>query len=213
MLCLGWGSANATPFYMLTEGDPGTSGAARLRTFDSLADLMALNQASSTLIGSDIGGTAVSIGGLTYDGDRYLMITEGDPGTSGNAWLRTFDTLADLMALNQASATLIGSDIGGSAVSIAGLAFDGDDYLMLTEGDPGTSGAARLRTFDTLADLMALNQASSTLIGSDIGGSAVSIRGLTTAFEPSGTIPEPAPVTLLIMGLIGLAFARRKRST
>ena len=156
MLCLGWGSANATPFYMLTEGDPGTSGAARLRTFDSLADLMALNQASSTLIGSDIGGTAVSIGGLTYDGDRYLMITEGDPGTSGNAWLRTFDTLADLMALNQAS---------------------------------------------------------STLIGSDIGGSAVSIRGLTTAFEPSGTIPEPAPVTLLIMGLIGLAFARRKRST
>jgi hypothetical protein len=57
--------ASATPFHILTEGDPGGSGNVRIRSFNSLSDLISLNQASTTLLGSNLGGTGVSIGGFT----------------------------------------------------------------------------------------------------------------------------------------------------
>jgi len=118
--------ASALPFHILTEGDPGTSGNVRIRTFNSLADLLVLNQDSTTLLGSNLGGTGVSIGGFTFDGSQYHILTEGDPGGNGNFRIRSFNSLADLLVLNQASTTLLGSNLGGTGVSIGGLAADFD---------------------------------------------------------------------------------------
>ncbi|MDX1440633.1 MAG: hypothetical protein R3284_12095 [Rubricoccaceae bacterium] len=113
--------AFATPFHVLTEGDPGTSGNVRIRSFNSLADLISLNQSSTSLLGSNLGGTGVSIGGFTYDGNQYHVLTEGDPGGSGNVRIRSFNSLADLISLNQASTSLLGSNLGGTGVSIGGF--------------------------------------------------------------------------------------------
>jgi len=205
--------ASAVPFHVLTEGDPGTSGNVRIRSYSSLSDLISLNQASTSLLGSNLGGTGVSIGGFTYDGNQYHILTEGDPGGSGNVRIRSFNSLSDLLVLNQASTTLLGSNLGGTGVSIGGFTYDGSQYHILTEGDPGGSGNVRIRSFNSLSDLLVLNQASTTLLGSNLGGTGISIGGFT-AVPSFVAVPLPATVWIFLTSLGGLGlfdWLRRRR--
>jgi hypothetical protein len=114
-------SFDGTCYHLITESDPGGLGNVFLRSFDTLADLALLNQSSVQLMGTKPFGSGVSIGGVTFDGTRYHLITESDPGGLGNVFLRSFDSLADLAQLTQSSVQLMGTNPFGSGVSIGGL--------------------------------------------------------------------------------------------
>lgn len=212
-------SYDGNKYYTITESDPGVpTGNQFLREYDSLADLRALNQSSVAQLGPHAFGTGVSFRGLAYNGSQYLVITESDPGVpTGNQFLRFYDTLADLKALNQSSIVQLGSHAFGTGVSFAGLTFDGTKYHVITESDPGVpTGNQFLRTYDTLADLMALNQSSITQLGPHAFGTGVSFGGLMAMPQkpPIGAIPLPTtlPLTsgaLLILG--GLGHYRRRQ--
>ena len=195
-------------YLMITEPDPGVGGPTFIRQFETLSDLYNLNQTDISQAFFDIGGSGVSIGGLTYDGERYLMITEPDPGVGGAGFIRIFDTLADLMTLNQTGISPAFSDPGGSGVSIAGLAFYDGTYFMVTEPDPGVGGPGFIREFDSLTDLLNLNQTGLSPPFFDPAGSGVSIGGLTADFVAS--LPEPGSLALFGVGLTGLGLAARR---
>jgi hypothetical protein len=198
-------------FLMLVEADPGLSGIF-LREFSTLNDVKSANPSNVTFLGSSIGGSGVSIGGLSWNGDKIFMATESDPGGLGNVFLREFNSLGDLRSLNQTGVTHIGTNIGGTGVSVTGLDYDGDDWYMTTESDPGGLGNVFLRTFDTLADLKSLNQQSAPLIGTNIGGTGVSTHALMSFSEPIvplTPVPLPPSLPLLAFGLFGLGLLRR----
>ena len=195
-------------YIMITEPDPGVGGPTFIRQFATLADLYNLNQTGISQAFFDIGGSGVSIGGLTYDGERYLLVTEPDPGVGGAGFIRIFDTLTDLMTLNQTGISPAFSDPGGSGVSIGGLAFFDGTYFLLTEPDPGVGGPGFIREFDTLTDLLNLSQTGLSPAFFDPAGSGVSIGGLTADF--SASLPEPGTLTLFAVGLVGLGLVARR---
>jgi len=143
----------------------------------------------------------------------FHMINEADPDASfEEVRIRSFDTLADLKALNQSFTSVLGNNIGGSAISVAGLAFDGSQFHMITEGDPDASfEEVRIRSFDSLADLKALNQSSTSVLGPNIGGSAISVRALVFQADDEFTVSEPATFAVFAAGLVGIGFARRRQ--
>lgn len=202
-------------FLMILEGDPGHGGVSLLE-FWTLDDMVAGTPFDFTFLGDSIGGSGVSVGGLTYSEGKVYVVTESDPGGLGNVFLRGYNSLADLKSLTQSSATLIGTDIGGTAVSVTGLDTDGDDWYLVTESDPGGLGNVFLRTYDTLADLSTLTpKFSASLIGTNIGGTGVSTRALMSVPDPVPD-PDPAPIPLpgslpvLSAGLLAFCWLRRR---
>ena len=180
-------------FMMIVEADPGGIGV-NLLEFWTLADMVAANPF------------------LTYSAGKAYLLTESDPGGLGNVYLREYNSLADLRSLTQFSATLIGTDIGGTGVSVTGLDTDGDDWFLTTESDPGGLGNVFLRTYDTLADLKTLTpKVSASLIGTDIGGTAVSTRALMSEPELApAPVPLPGSVPMLSAGLLAFWCLRRR---
>ncbi len=207
VLCVFASSVHGLPLHMITESDPGGLGNSILRTYDTFADLDTGNQSSANIMGTNPFGSGVSIGGLTFDGSRYLMITESDPGGIGNLFIRSYDTLNDLRTLNQSSVDSLGISQNpfGSGVSVGGITFDGSQYHMITESDPGGIGNLFLRSYDSYADLIALNQSTVRSIGTgqNIFGSAVSVGGLTYDGSSYYMVTESDP------GGIGNLFVRR----
>lgn len=201
-------------FVMITEGDPGHGGVSLLE-FSTLDDMVTATPFDFTFLADSIGGSGVSVGGLTYNEGKYYLITESDPGGLGNVFLREFNSLADLKSLNQASATLIGTNIGGTGVSVTGLDTDGDDWYITTESDPGGLGNVFLRTYDTLADLKTLNpKFSASLIGTNIGGTGVSTRALMSVpdVDPVPPVPLPGSLPVIMAGLLVTCAVRPWRA-
>ena len=139
----------------------------------------------------------------------YHLLTETDPGQiTNNLVLSQFDTLTDLINFTPAGTSGLASLPG--AVSAAGLAFDGNQYLLLTETDPGQiTNNLVLSQFDTLTDLINLTPAGTSGLPSLPG--AVSARGLV--YVPDSTVPEPATIMLYATGLAGLGIAGRGKTT
>ena len=165
--------ANAGPMYLqLTESDPGGPNDVMLSTYDSLVDMVNFNAASTF----SLSGLAsnVSVRGLAFDGDQYVLWTESDPGGANVIELTTYNSFADLVSLNAASSFTPGGP--PSAVSVSGLAYDGNQYLLWTESDPGGLNNIVLNVYDSLTDLANLNSAGSFFPGGP--PSAVSVRGL-----------------------------------
>jgi hypothetical protein len=93
----------ATPiFHAVYETDPGNpANAVALASYDSLADLLALNESSITPLSFD---PTVSMSGLAYDGSQFHAVYETDPGNPANAVaLASYDSLADLLAMSRPS--------------------------------------------------------------------------------------------------------------
>lgn len=200
-------------FLMIVEADPGGVGVSLLE-FWTLADMTAANPFQTTYLGDDIGGSGVSVGGLTYSNGTYYVVTEPDPSPfDDNVFLREFTSLSNLRSLTQGAVSLLGTEIGGTGVSVTGLDTDGDDWFLVTEPDPGPfDDDVFLRTFDTLADLKSLTQKSVPLIGTDIGGTAVSTRALMSVPDLS-VIPLPASLFSLLGAFATLGLLRRRRSS
>jgi hypothetical protein len=83
---------------------------------------------------------------------------------------------------------------------------------MINEADPDASfEEVRIRSFDSLADLKALNQSSTSVLGPNIGGSAISVRALVFQADDEFTVSEPATFAVFAVGLVGIGFARRRQ--
>jgi len=135
------------------------------------------------------------------------LITESDPGGPNNVVLSSYDSLSDLVNLAPTST----SPIFGfpSAVSISGLAFDGTQYHIITESDPGGPNNVVLSSYDSLSDLVNLAPTST----SPIFGfpSAVSISGLLSITTPMNSVPEPPSLLLVLLaGLTVLMMVRTR---
>ena len=137
----------------------------------------------------------------------YFAITESDPGGLNNVNFVGFDSLADLTALNVSSQT---SWNLASGISISGLAFDGLQYHMITESDPGGLNNVNFVSFDSLADLTALNVSSQTSWNL---ASGVSFSALAFSPPPSVSVevPEPSTIWLFTLGVAALVRNRVRR--
>jgi acyl-CoA-binding protein len=188
-------------YHALYESDPGGLNNVNLFSYDSLADLKALNASSSSFLNFASG---VSMSGLTFDGNQYHALFESDPGGLNNVNLFSYDSFADLKALNASSSSFLNF---ASGVSMSGLSFDGNQYHALFESDPGGLNNVNLFSYDSLADLKALNASSSSSLNF---ASGVSMSGLTFDNQYLVTIPEPNSLILLTLGL--LTAIRGKKS-
>ena len=207
---------DGSKYHALIEGDPGGLGNLVLGTFDTLTDLKNWNPSSSSFIGQNLFGTGTSVGGLAFDGSKFHALIEGDPGGLGNLVLGTFDTLTDLKNWNPSSSSFIGQNLFGTGTSVRGFEYDGSEYQVLIEGDPGGLGNLVLGSFDTLTDVKNWNVGSSSFIGQNLFGTGTSVGGFTVVTDPVSPppIPLPAPFVLMMTAMVFLGvFKQGARKT
>lgn len=205
---------DGTRFIVLLESDPGGLGNINLAYFDTFDDLINWNVSGSTFLGLNIWGSGVSAVSLAHDGSQYLLTLESDPGGLGNLNIARFDTFDDLRMFNVSGSNFLGQNIFGSGVSVAGLTFDGTEYLRLTESDPGGLGNVVLARYASYVDLVNSNVSGSNFLGQNPFGTGVSIRGLAYVDddEPPPPVAVPAPgAGWLLVSLLALLSADRLR--
>ena len=99
-----------------------------------------------------------SVGGLVFDGSRYqlLLETTTDSAAGKEVILATFSELGDLIANAVEVQNYSPLDIE-SDLSVGGLVFDGEKYILLLESDNDRAAGREiiLAIFSTAADLVA----------------------------------------------------------
>ncbi len=190
---------------------------------DTLGDLHQVDTttAALTLIGST--GLTTSSIGATSDGTLYAM---------------TFENPSNLYRLNPSTvaATLVGNT---GFASIGGINGDDSGNLYATTGtdqnfykvDP-TTGAGTLLGTATYGEVFALAFTDSTMFALNIAGEIHSVdlsNGMSSFVSNYDTnqagligaaarvarlqvIPEPTPLVLLTVGLLGLAVLKRRKA-
>jgi hypothetical protein len=201
---------DGSSYQLLLESDADAVGGDEifLATFNSFADLIDFNLSNSTFSQVNI-RSDFSVGGFSYDGSSYQLLLESDADAAGGdeIFLANFDTFADLIDFNLSSSTFSQVNIR-SDFSVGGFSYDGTAYQLLLESITDAAGGDEifLATFDTYADLVDFNLSNSTFSQVNIR-SDFSVGGYT--YEVA-RVPEPGTVALLVIGLFGLGFSKRK---
>lgn len=107
----------------------------------------------------------------------YTLFREADPGGTNTYSTSIYTDYTSLVNNNPFATDMAGGPYG-SGVSVGGLAWDGSQYVMLLESDPGGLGNINLARFDTYNDLRNINASGTNFVGQNIWGSGVSARGL-----------------------------------
>ena len=142
-----------------------------------------------------------------------LLESNANMGAGQEVFLVTYNSYADLISNNQASSTFSQLNINAS-YSVGGMAYDGSQFHVLLESNAnmGAGQEVFLITYNSYADLISNNQASSTFSQLNINAS-YSAGGLTALNTGNGgnVVSEPATMMLVLIGLSFLSvFIRRK---
>jgi cytosine/uracil/thiamine/allantoin permease len=189
-----------------------------LASFATLDDLFA----GVTSTPTDFTQIAISpdfqIAGLTWDGSAYrvLVETRADGTAPFEVFLASFTTLADLFA----GTTVAPTDFTQIAISpdyqIADLTWDGSAYRVMVEtrADGTAPFEVFLASFATLDDLFAgttgaLTDFTQIAISPDY--QIAGFSSVTTETSPPGSVPEPASLCLILVGLGAARFTMRRR--
>ncbi len=123
----------------------------------------------------------------------FHLLTESDPGGLENVDYASFNSVTDLLNFNPSNVGVVNVTLG-TAVSIAGLAFDGTQFHLLTESDPGGLNNVNYASFNSVTDLLNFNPSNVGVVNVTLG-TAVSIAGfahdgtqfhLLTESDPGG---------------------------
>jgi CHRD domain len=148
----------------------------------------------------------------------------GSPAT-GNAQV-TVNTLTNILTVNETFSGLIGGVASAAHIHCCGLVGVNEPVVVPFPGFP----AATSGTYNTSFDLTNTSTYVAAFVtangGTAAGAEAALIAGLTSDFAyvnihnamfPGGEIrgqlrtPEPATVSLVVIGVVGLVIARRTR--
>ncbi len=110
-------NAVAAPFVVLLESNANMDAGQEifLVTYNSYADLLSNNQASSTFSQLNI-NASYSVGGLTYDGSQFHVLLESNANMDAGqeVFLVSYNSYADLLSNNQASSAFSQLNINAS---------------------------------------------------------------------------------------------------
>jgi len=163
---------DGTQFHLMLETNTDADGGAEIFivSYNSFADLLADNQASASFATINP-APAFSVGGFTFDGTQFHVMLETNNDADGGAeiFLISYNSFADLLANNQASASFAILN-PAPAFSVGGFAFDGTQFHVMLETNNDADGGAEifLVSYNSIADLLADNQASASFSALDI---------------------------------------------
>jgi hypothetical protein len=186
----------------------------------SITAALAASPASATLIGDSVGFTTASTGTTTITGGSS-GVTVVDPGSEFAACVGPNDDGCIISGLS------VGVDIGDSTItfSFVGSTSDAtgnfsitissiDEIISSVTGGPLnlTVGAFDLASFDAHSITFTGTPGS---FGPFVGYSALGeiVQSVTFKIGAIGAVPEPATLTLIGVGLLGLGLTKRRRTS
>jgi hypothetical protein len=205
-------------YHLLIESDAGAGdGTVSIASFDSLNDLQGGVLSDFAVSALDV-TAGFSVGGLVYDGSRFHMLFESDfdAGAGGEISIGSFDSIDAIVGGTLADFAVTDLDLA-SIFSVAGLAFDGERFHLLTETDIDTGPGSELHmlSFESLDDILSATLADFSTFLLDVNP-AFNVGGFVAeasfdAEPPSADVPEPATSLMFASGLSMLCVMARRR--